>query len=1223
MGITFPVDPCGALRLAKAGAVCSVFDRVVAAGLGDDTLFGDLWAQSSDAFPALLRAFPTSTSWVGLPTGFDIKVLEGGQHRFVVACVARLMMCDAVLEECSGSAGARARALGLVLAVQHYANLHIPVVCVLRGHLAQGGDLSDAALMSAFGTTRTLLSPTTGRGHTSVWYQSMACAPPTCFNAPELDSVVGFSQTFDSKDVKSRRLTGCQTSCQELTQRKNVGVEKGDTRPTRVPGSCSGPSATAPIPGTGVSAGPLALVSAPKRGRRRQRVISPPRGRAKVRRVRSSVTGGHRKHCDDGDSDDEEGEEEGEGEEEDAISTADEVLEDADDESVDEGFADPGEDTRVSLEELLGSDGVGGASSAARAPPGIDVFGNKVDPMLRKRLAEQALQNAAQKERLNAKRAKQCGTAKEAGMRTQQSWPDNNNKPAATPALVGPLQRMLREPNPDNPGFVARVVHNIDVAVLKDRAHQDHEGVGGAMETMAAAVFLGLTGGYAHECNPDRVACFPVRARLWRFLCGDTKGPRFTRWLKAGGKIKGAKGRNGELFFMCAMVEYLVGTAALRPGRATTAFPVTSWGGFPLVIVAAMSRLRHVLCTMGWRLVDTRFMAGVLGVAIDDLVATTRLYIPHRITNSATRAEALMQIILNMRQAGVDVTEGIDCNTVWVSRETGQRVLGAVTPEMRPGVVRVPWGVYFFCLQRFGFTKNKHTVPAELDAVRSSFVWAAVGKRSVRAGRSRFAMANQFDNPTVSGLCKDLENSIDASKSVIAILTDVFVREPVTASLFRAAFLLLQGMRADWDAIHKDDDRARPGVGDVAAAAESTTGDPPGCVQPPDDERQQVVDLLAVGQVFHLQTRGEMFNGVRAAREAVAVMSTRGLYTLLLLCLVRQRAEEVVIMPLPRRITETHGTILSVIHGDAVPHTAYMVPVCYACCVVYAAMVVDVEDENMRRFVVGANGVLCAPCETCQDVRFLKHGCTNRTCGGSGTVAFCSCEVSAACRGGKSKRCSTQMPSVDLSVAVLQIVDVAVAMCGWCGSRFRFTAAAYVNGSIACQLCADFAATNGALPAPVDVYPMMATEERWERSHRAQLPRLCCVCTAFIPGHPGAHGDINIPVFVDSADRSVVRLLALCPTHAAMVPESMHGMPVTKQRLRATMRARGLRGASTILDHVPRGRASSAPRGDVLESKAFHAVKAMEWSRLRVDVPWAVDAHLRDLIRDASLASVK
>jgi hypothetical protein len=1076
----------------------------------DDVLFGDVWSITCDPLPALCGAFPVTTAWVGYPRVVSMDTLRARPHRVLLAVITRLTVFEQALgTECGAKCNDSFKRRGLMLALQHYTNAHIPLLCALRRRAMQGRGVCDAEL-----TGPMFVSPTTSEGFMSPWYQHAESAPPTCFSCPEIRSAVMYQHVFDSKEIRVRRQSWCQASNPELNKRKGkhvVGVVPSVTEEASDASSASEDSGTS--------------------------------------------------DCDSGD--------EGRGE-------CDAGIAESGDESGEEG---EGVDT-------LDEDGVIVTNGTK-----VDMFGNRLDDALRRKLAEQNIQNDAQRQRVHLKAERQRGTAKESGMRTMQTWPDNNNKSPVAPTLVTPLQTMLTYPNPDNPNMLSRLVHRADTVRLEGKWSVDAEGVGGALVAISSVIFLGLTGGYAHERNPGRVAHFTARARLWQFVYGTTHNTAFMRWLKLCGKDKGGKAPCGELFFMCAMVEYIVSQCGHVAGLEEAAFPVQTWGAFPLVCVLAMSRLRAVLVRMGWKVLDPRFLSSVLATSIEAITESTGFYLPHRVVCKQTRAEALLTIVVNMRKAGIadvgDASPGLG---------------GVVTvPDKKGGEVFVPVGVYELCNYRFGFTQHKHAVPAELAAMADDFIWPATGKRSVRAGKSRFFAIHGFDNPTVSGLCKDIEKSTEATKSFLASVCDLFVTTAVTADTFRRAFVLLTSLWRD-----RDEAMARR-------------------METPEWRLQHVVDLVAVGRAFDLQTEGEMCDGVLAARDVVASMSGPGLYLLLLLSLARQRAEEVVFIPYPAHIAAQHGKILRQAYGAAVPSSAYMAHMCFSCCVLYVALVEDEEDVNMRRFVVGSNGITCAPCPKCGDVVALRKLCDRGTCSGTGTIGFCSFEVSAACRGGKGKRCGTELRSFDLSKGVLQLVDVAVAMCPWCGCTFRFEPGAFVADSVACQLCRRFRRQNGAFPAPVDVYPMVTSRPGWLPSNRRALPLVCCVCAAYVPEERARYGCF-VSVYVNGGTGAVragaVRRLFLCKVHRCMLPSTYGGEPMTKAELLASLRGGGLlSGMSGIVERVAELSATRA-KPPKLGKNAHSTVKAFEWVRLRADTPWASDAHLRRIVDSASLAAI-
>jgi hypothetical protein len=502
-------------------------------------------------------------------------------------------------------------------------------------------------------------------------------------------------------------------------------------------------------------------------------------------------------------------------------------------------------------------------------------------------------------------------------------------------------------------------------------------------------------------------------------------------------------------------------------------------------------------------------------------------------------------------------------------------------------------------------------------------------------GMPRTKQSRRFGSmPTVSGICKDLINSMPTTKSLIASVVAVFSSGPVTTVEWRKAFCLLWSTRA----IEAD----------------------PGAVPTP----EFMTDMWGAGTYFMLQSGGHKRTKSKEARDVLARMTGDGLYVLLLLCVCRHRAERIWTLPLPEYIRDKQQEVVKVLLSSNVPEAVTLTDVCLSCCIAYAALVTKDPATHSRRTVIGSSGVAAYPCLTCSAIKpfmkFLPDGPDGKpvmchTCNGTGTITTCTNKTCADSMGGKSKRCACELVSYDLAGQVLvlpcervftggepRFAD-AIAMCPWCACRFKYTTESWVDNWIACAACIAWRRDHGAFPNPSDIVPLVPSTDPVEITARKDWLPFCCVCGAFVLSETKkAAESICVRVQAFPTDPRC-RFMYLCKDHA-YVKRALPGLaPVTvKQVIDAVGAPLDPRGAAAI--GVPVPQPELEPWNDATRLKwarhiqqaeeeaearkaAFSAMSVIkpgsrEDARRRAQAPNLIDSHLDAVVFLSMLQSI-
>jgi hypothetical protein len=434
---------------------------------------------------------------------------------------------------------------------------------------------------------------------------------------------------------------------------------------------------------------------------------------------------------------------------------------------------------------------------------------------------------------------------------------------------------------------------------------------------------------------------------------------------------------------------------------------------------------------------------------------------------------------------------------------------------------------------------------------------------------------------TATKCLKDNLTNTDGPKTLLAVATWVLSttgpRPRVLAALL-GLFLDLTGAEAAADvaaAVAEGVPAAR--VADAAAAAGVPVFSSPAA--------REAAVVPAAAALAALCSAGDAATpgapGVAAALLAVASCGTAAapvavLNAMLWVSLAATRARLVRFVPWPAATAAALARTAAAVRGTGPSPMNTWVQVCLSCCTVF----VDLTSATTRwpRFFVGSQGVNVEPCPTCYCTRGLRCPTGTGPCGGTGTMLTCANEVGADRRNGQSKRCGTQLASYDLAAGLLVVQDVAVALCGTCGARFRYTTGARLAGLPACDLCGEWAGVHGAPPAPIDVTPVAEFLPGVAPTARLALPALCAVCGLHLV-KTRAFGAVGINVGTPRPGAPTgFRTLALCEAHAGLLDANpMPGTLVAPHILwRAANQIPGPEPGPGPLVHAPGGRQAQA-----------------------------------------------
>jgi len=658
-------------------------------------------------------------------------------------------------------------------------------------------------------------------------------------------------------------------------------------------------------------------------------------------------------------------------------------------------------------------------------------------------------------------------------------------------------------------------------------------GSGGALELLRCCLYLGLTGGYPYVVDPAEITPAAIRYALWRCLGGVGTDPgKWKAWLGRVARGRATRDTHGELLLYCLLVEYVLVTSSLQGACSGGVFPQPFWGTFPMAVVAAMSALRRSLCRSQWRVTSPVALGAFLGGALTAAVRAAGLTMPTGIYSKCGHLETLLDTVVRLRshgyvqvgtkggkgsKGGKDVRWDPGCDGPLIEAiqvATGVRV-ARVAGVHKEVAVLAPEGVIDCCSRRFGFL-DRRTVCRELEALGHWFMRPEGGKRVVRDTVAQSGECEAgFEKPTPTSIAKDAMNALDCTKGLLATAVQAFVTFGTRPEVVTGVWSLFMDLT--------------PGV--VASEA-------------PGERHSQgelVLRYAAAQSAGVARTGSEVTEGTLGSvvTDLVARMSGNTLCALTLVSLARQRSDVVAFCPWPQEVVRAGRAALRALHGPTIPDSASRVWVCFSCCVMYVVPVTQDPGSGGKRFAMGAHGVCCDPCSGCYGIKTLMAaGCD--LCDGSGVMATCAHLSPTDSRGGKPKRCVTQLVPYDLARGTLRVLDVAVALCVMCGAKFRFTVGCWGPRGPTCPLCHQFRDAHGAFPVPADLSMFASSWGPVVPSQRRDLARACAICGVVVrAGAP--HGSTlrvyHVPGSPGSA--GTYRCLRLCKQHARSFGEGL------------------------------------------------------------------------------------
>ena len=657
-----------------------------------------------------------------------------------------------------------------------------------------------------------------------------------------------------------------------------------------------------------------------------------------------------------------------------------------------------------------------------------------------------------------------------------------------------------------------------------------NEGIQGTINLLSHALFLGLTGGYPHVTDPKQVADASTTAQLWRATrgpCKHTVGAhcavvkKWAKWLKslsttsttkggAGGPSKPRQRHSCELLVYCCLVEYVVAMTSMRPSCTPSVFVQPHWGPFPMVVLAAQAALRLALCRSHWTVTDPQSLSSFLGTAISAAARSSGFRMPMGVMNRQNHLDILLDTIIRLRThgyvSGTNEKEAMvdpvkDAAATQAIFDACHVVLERTNANAMGVTVLAPQGVVRCCNQQFGFLRRQ-VVAQEFLGLKDYFVWPEGGKRVVRETTSDSLQKLGFEKPTPTALAKDAMNALDDGKGALSTIVYMFVCLGTGPEVVTAAWSVFM---------------------DLTCAA-------------PQDVATRTTQAEAVLKYAAAQSSGVARTGSDTCgnpvsgvvKDLVARMNCDTLCALMFVCMARQRAEVVTYCEWDQSVVERGLKQLDAMHGPGVAQGAARVWVCFSCCVIYAVLVNPGSDTASKRTVLGAHEVCCDPCPRCCGCDALAQA-TCKLCHGIGVLATCAHQSPTDSRGGKPKRCVSQLFAFDLARGGLRVLDVAVALCVTCGCKFRWTSGCWSTFGPTCPLCLRFEERHGALPVPADVSLLASSWMACVPSARRDLPRTCCMCSVLVAS---TGGGFPLRVAQETGPDSVYNILMLCKAHA-------------------------------------------------------------------------------------------